>query len=185
MKIAVVGARNTLPEVNNLIYATLRYVSKQRTVTFTSGGCDTGPDRALTLFAGCYIDTPHVIYLPTASRQRRFLSQYPDLHTVVAVGNYAGTEPYRRIVAELHPAPDRLDDYMWSLHGRNLNIIAGPVLTEPVDAVIYAARRLKGNKIEGGTGIAVAYARSLGIPCYNYNYPEEIAAFYNILTNNK
>lgn len=184
MKIAVVGARDTRPEVNNLIYATLRYVSKHRTVTFTSGGCDTGPDRALTEFARYYTETDHVIYLPTASRQRRFLSQYPYLHTVVAVGNYAGTEPYRRIVAELHPAADRLDDYSWSLHGRNLNIISGPVLTEPVDVVIYAARRLKDGGIKGGTGIAVAYAKSLGIPCYNYNYPEEIAAFYTILTNN-
>lgn len=185
MRIAVVGSRDTKPEINNLIYATLRYITQQRNVELVSGGCDEGPDRALTELVLRYPDTLHTIYLPTASRQRKFAYRYPHHNTVVAVEDYKGTEPYRRIVAELHPAPDRLDDYTWSLHGRNLNIIAGPVLTEPVDAVIYAGLRLSNGRVKGGTGMGIAYAESLEIPCYNYTQPKEIAKFYNTLTNNK
>ncbi|MCT7476017.1 hypothetical protein N5V81_13620 [Escherichia coli] len=47
---------------------------------------------------------------------------------------------YREIVGKFSiPAPEKLQEFAWALHGRNLNIIMGDDLATPVDAVYYSA----------------------------------------------
>lgn len=78
------------------------------------------------------------------------------------------SERYREIVSHHHPAPDKLKDFAWGLHGRNLNIVMGNELDTPVDAVYYSAPHDKHDNPKGGTAMGVKYAKECDVPCYNH-----------------
>ena len=66
--------------------------------------------------------------------------------------------------ARLHPAWDRCSPGARLLHGRNVAIILGPELTDPVDAVVAWSER---GEAVGGTGMGIRIAEDSGIPVLN------------------
>ncbi|MDE0334792.1 MAG: hypothetical protein OXI64_07520 [Defluviicoccus sp.] len=66
--------------------------------------------------------------------------------------------------ARLHPAWDRCSPGARLLHGRNVALILGPELTNPVDAVVAWSER---GEAVGGTGMGIRIAEDRGIPVLN------------------
>lgn len=168
MKIAVIGSRETCKEVMAEMSGNVRGLSKKYPdIVWTSGGCLTGPDAIITHHAINY-NLNHRIFMANLYRLKKMQDTCDRLDLTVCA-DYANDERYTKIVNMLHPAPEYLKDFSYELHGRNLNIINGDNLDEPVDAVYYAAKYNRDGSVKGGTGMGVAYARSLGIPVYNAN----------------
>ncbi len=69
-----------------------------------------------------------------------------------------------RIAGRLHPAWHRCEDFARKAHARNVAILLGPNLDNPVDAVVCWT--LDG-KIQGGTGLGLLIAREWKIPVFN------------------
>lgn len=148
-------------------------------IIWTSGGCKEGPDHIITYLASKY-GIKHEIYLPDDYRLNTMKRIDPNLNLIVAA-DYMNDDRYMSVVQDLHPAPDKLQDYHYKLHGRNLNIINGESLDAKVDAVFYAADVNRDGTVKGGTGMGVAYARSLGIPNFNANFMDEVRQFFTFL----
>ena len=66
--------------------------------------------------------------------------------------------------ARLHPAWDRCSPGARLLHGRNVALILGPELENPIDAVVAWT---EGGAVTGGTGMGIRIAESRGIPVFN------------------
>ena len=66
--------------------------------------------------------------------------------------------------ARLHPAWDRCSPGARLLHGRNVALILGPELTNPVDAVVAWSAD---GAVTGGTGMGIRIAESRAIPVLN------------------
>ena len=66
--------------------------------------------------------------------------------------------------ARLHPAWDRCSPGARLLHGRNVALILGPELGNPVDALVAWSR--DGRPV-GGTGMGIRIAEDSGIPVFN------------------
>lgn len=86
-------------------------------------------------------------------------------------------EERTRIVTELHPAPDKLTEWAWKAHKRNLNIISDVKLDNPVDLVVYAH---KSKRVAGGTKLGIDYALSLGIQTFNVVH-DDISELFKIV----
>lgn len=156
------------------MFGVVRRLNADYNIEWVSGGCDQGPDKIITTLASTD-DINHTIYLPNEKRQLAFGRRYPKTNNIVAA-DYT-SDLYRKIVDELHPAPQHLNDWSYGLHGRNLNIIAGKGLDEPVDAVFFSADTdYKGN-VKGGTGMGHRYALTRDIPCYNAKNLSEVTEF--------
>ena len=70
------------------------------------------------------------------------------------------------------PAWDKMSKGVRALHARNMMIIAGPHMEDPVDFVVCFTRDGCNSKAmrspeTGGTGSAIAYADDLGVPIIN------------------
>ncbi len=77
------------------------------------------------------------------------------------------TEEAIELALKFHPNPKALKnkgDYVLRLMGRNMQIISGQFLDSNVEFVVCWT---KDGKASGGTGQAIRYANSLGIPVYN------------------
>lgn len=66
--------------------------------------------------------------------------------------------------AQYHPAWDRCDVVARKLHARNSAIMLGPLLTQPVDAVLCWT---EGGAVKGGTGQGLRIAAAYRIPVFN------------------
>lgn len=186
-RIAVIGSRETDKETMDEMYMVLfrgfnMLRNKGYLLEYTSGGCWKGPDQLQFMFARQWRETVQldkraailsgdkfVCYLPD-DKKMTFL---PKLHPNVEFRVIEQTQEYRDIVTGLHPYPDKLQDFAFALHGRNLNIIMGDDLKTPVDAVYYSAPLNKAGKPTGGTAMGVAYAESMGVPTFNHVYDQE------------
>ncbi len=70
------------------------------------------------------------------------------------------------------PAWEKMSKGVRALHARNMMIISGPHMTDPVDFVVCFTRDGCDSKAmrspeTGGTGSAIAYADDLGVPIIN------------------
>lgn len=180
-KIAVIGSRETdeltMAEMYNSLLTGLTLLSEKGiAVEYRSGGCWKGPDQLQFMIARKEennqltatgreqaLHVNHVCYL--ADEKKLWLRRR---YTTVEFRVIAQDERYREVVGQLHPAPEKLQEFAWALHGRNLNIIMGDDLDSPVDAVYYSAPLTKYGNPTGGTGMGVKYAKQCGIPCYHH-----------------
>lgn len=178
-KIAVIGSRETDAETMHEMYMWLLrgfngLMRKGFLIEYRSGGCYKGPDQLQFQFARQWRDTVDQDTGRKLDRPDEFICYLPDdkklwlkkMHPNVDFRVIPQTEQYREIVARHHPAPDNLKDFAWGLHGRNLNIVMGDNLDDPVDAVYYSAPHDKDGQPKGGTAMAVKYAKECGVPCY-------------------
>lgn len=164
-KIAIIGSRETPGDVMQEMLDTLRegfriLRKKGYTITTRSGGCYKGPDQLQFMLARTE-DVKSICYLP--DEKKMWLGK---IHPKVEFRYIPQDVQYRAIVASLHPNPDKLSPIAWALHGRNLNIIAGDRLDEPVDVVYYFSDHDKHGNAKGGTAMGVKYAKSIDVPCY-------------------
>jgi len=178
-KIAVVGSRETDSDTMHEMYMWLLrgfngLIRKGYTFEYRSGGCYKGPDQLQFQFARQWAT---VVDQDTGKRldlKDKFICYLPDdkklwlknVHKNVEFRVIPQGERYREIVSRHHPAPDKLQPFAWGLHGRNLNIVMGDNLDDPVDAVYYSAAHDKHGNPKGGTAMAVKYAKECGIPCF-------------------
>jgi cell division protein ZapA (FtsZ GTPase activity inhibitor) len=72
-----------------------------------------------------------------------------------------------RVAAHFHNNWAGITEYARKLFTRNVAIIAGINLDDPVDVVVYAQDPTKDNWPFGGTNHAIRVARHLKIHCYN------------------
>ena len=82
----------------------------------------------------------------------------PDCH--IPSDMAASTE----IAAKLHPNWRACGPAARKFHGRNVNILLGDSLDNPVDAVIAWT---EGGEVKGGTGMGLRIASEYGIPIFN------------------
>ncbi|ANZ50014.1 hypothetical protein PARSHIK_105 [Erwinia phage vB_EamM_Parshik] len=183
-RIAVIGSRETEEATMSEMYmALLRGFNmlhhRGYKILYSSGGCWKGPDQLQFRFAQQWANTidqdtgkkvvwddEFICYLADNKK----MGWLPGLHRNVDFRVIAQDERYRDIVRKLHSYPDKLKEFAWALHGRNLNIIMGDNLDTPVDAVYYSAPLDKDGNPTGGTAMGVKYAKECGIPCYNHGY---------------
>lgn len=180
-KIAVIGSRKTDEDTMSEMYMRLlrgfnALHAKDYTIHFSSGGCWCGPDQLQFRFARQWANTidqdtgkkvvwddEFICYLPD-EKKLWLKKQNPNVEFRVIPQD----DRYREIVGKLHPAPEKLQEFAWALHGRNLNIIMGDDLATPVGAVYYSAPLDKQGNPTGGTAMGVKYAKQCGIPCYHH-----------------
>ena len=130
-----------------------------------SGYCPKGPDSVVTRV----LQTRHSEWVMGISSKPNIKIYPPKKYTGVLEEYMYYASPdqdefRKKIVDGLHPNPDALQDWMYSLHCRNLSIINGVGLDDPVDLVIYGHAKVR---VSGGTKLGVDYAESLGIPTIN------------------
>ena len=70
----------------------------------------------------------------------------------------------RKAVAPHHPAWERCAGRVRDLHARNVAVLLGADLGQPVDAMVCWTDR---GRVSGGTGMAIRVARQQGIPVLN------------------
>lgn len=180
-KVAVIGSRETDQETMSEMYMRLlrgfnALHARGYTIRYSSGGCWQGPDQLQFQFARQWANTydqdtgkkvewddKFICYLPD-EKKLWLKKQHPNVEFRVIPQD----ERYREIVGQLHPAPENLKEFAWGLHGRNLNIIMGDNLDDPVDAVYYSAPLDKHGNPTGGTAMGVKYAKQCGVPCYHH-----------------
>lgn len=188
LRIAIVGSRETEPAImeemfNQLVDTTTQLLKRGHSICYTSGGCKQGPDQLLFRLGHrftnqkkvrfvCYLESDKKLWLKNYNSNVEFIACTP-------------TDLERALIAKHHPAPDKLSDWMWLLHCRNVNIMTGYPMSdkELVDAVFYHAPIGKDGLPTGGTRTGVAYARSRNVPCFNY--PSELEGFLKLVNNVK
>ncbi|ANZ50279.1 putative DNA recombination-mediator protein A [Erwinia phage vB_EamM_Phobos] len=179
VQIVVIGSRKTDAEtmttMGKVLAAAIRKALAMNIgVLVTSGACAEGPDQVQLLLSRIFDDerVTFIAYLP--DDRKLWLSKvYPNVKFVVGTDD----ERHRAIVRELHPAPDNLKDFAYRLHGRNLEIIAGPDLETLADVVYFSAPENDKGIVSGGTAMGVSYARSRSVPAFNAFLPDGTDAF--------
>lgn len=187
VKIAIIGARDTEPSaISNMLFKITRVldlcIKNNISVELRSGGAS-GVDDLIRLIgiSGYYDDSINaIVYLPN-SRKLKSVSNYPKKYIEFIVPEIDDVK--RNIINELHPCPSALKhEYMYELHGRNLCILNGVDLNDPVDCVYYSAVPVGNGRVKGGTGMGIAYASKLKIPSFN-EYVDEGDEFINYINN--
>ncbi len=149
---AGIGSRKTPPAV----LQDMTELSRQMAAVgfhLSSGGAK-GADTAFA--AGTPADQ-RTIWLPLPGFQGL---RGPDCHTLPP----DRLQECLKIAERLHPAWHRCDDFARKAHARNVAILLGPNLDNPVDAVVCWT---EGGKIQGGTGLGLQIAREWKIPVIN------------------
>ena len=79
-----------------------------------------------------------------------------------------------------HDAWERCSPAVRKLHARNVAVIGGAGVTEPVRAVVCWT---KGGRVTGGTGLAIRLAEAAGIPVFNLAtvHPRDVCIAMNRL----
>ena len=92
----------------------------------------------------------------------------------VRPGNAVYTPGYQAyaIAAKHHPAWGRCSRVARSMHARNVEILLGPDLAEPVNFLVCWT---PGGGVTGGTAQGIQVARSHGVPVYNLALPDGLA----------
>ncbi|MGL5397301.1 MAG: hypothetical protein ACRDBQ_18790 [Shewanella sp.] len=178
IRLAVIGSRETPHEVMREMFTeclkiTRHFLSLGHNVVWVSGGCWKGPDQiqfALARFKESrsteFANVDFICYLPD-EKKLKFL---PKLNPQVTFRVIGDTEEKQEILKGLVGHYDRLKDYAKLLHGRNLHIIAGDTLSEPVDYVYYYAPLSKSGAVTGGTAVGVAYAKLRMVRCIHHEF---------------
>lgn len=135
MRYAGIGGRQTPPEVLDRMTAIARSLSDQGW-TLHSGGA-IGADSAFAVGAG--------------TRLRIF-------------GANHATGAAEEIASRFHPNWAACKPFARALHGRNVLILLGEKLCEPVEFVLAWTPF---NRDVGGTGNAIRIAQGFGIPVFN------------------
>lgn len=195
IKIAVIGSRDTDIKIMEFMFHSLKSIISvcklhDIGIEFRSGGALNGPDdliRQLALEPDLFNESVYAkVYLPN-KRKLHSMQNYPKQFIKFIVPDI--TDKIRSLVYELHPYPSVLkDDWLYEYHGRNLYIIGGDDLNDPVDCVYYSAIPISSERVKGGTGMGIAYANKLKIPNFNeYVQYKNILdkTNYNNYTNNK
>lgn len=180
IRIAVVGSRETDRETMGEMYRHLLNVNTTLLslgvdVAYDSGGCWKGPDQLQFSIAHSWMGKKmgFKCYLP--DEKKLAMLQRVHANTNIEFLVPPDTPERREIVRKLHPAPDKLQDFMWLLHGRNCNIVSGLNLDRHVDYVYYSAPVASDGLPTGGTRMAVAYAQSVGVPTIRHGDGRELA----------
>lgn len=169
IKIAVVGSRKTTDAIMTYMGAWILVISKKYPdILWRSGGCKDGPDNLITTAAQIYENFKHEIYVakPEILNYRRLA----NCALFCASDRFEEDPRYKEIIRQVHPNPNAVINqpaYL-GLHARNFNIISGMNLDDPVNMVIYAAPIDNQGNPTGGTRTGILYAKSLGIPCFNF-----------------
>ena len=79
------------------------------------------------------------------------------------------TEEAMEIARYNHPYWHACNDYAKRLHGRNVQIILGKYLDDPVEFVLYWTY----DETQGGTAMGLKIARDRGIPTYSVGHWEK------------
>lgn len=148
---AGIGNRDTPQPMLNLITAISRRLSK--TYVLRTGAA-VGADRAFmegTMKAEIYVPWHNYEGFPL---------------------NHAICKAALKEAEQQHPSWKNLTQGVRNMHGRNMQIIAGPHMEDYVDFVLCFTRdgcdSVKTRSMEtGGTGSAISFADSLGIPVIN------------------
>ena len=154
MTYAGIGSRETPSH----ILATMQKLSNRLALdgwTLRTGNC-TGADQAFA--KGANEVNPKLVEL--------YLPWYGYEALCVAIGNVVytpGCEAYR-IAAEHHPAWHKCSKAAQAMHARNVQIILGATLVEPVQQAICWT---PGSKAIGGTALGIRIARAWGIAVRN------------------
>jgi len=101
----------------------------------------------------------HARFAPSGGNRqgnRAIVVRDPDTRTALAK-----LYPF---AAAHHDAWERCRPAVRKLHARNVAVIGGPGVTEPVSAVVCWTMR---GRVEGGTGVAIRLAETAGIPVFN------------------
>jgi len=89
------------------------------------------------------------------------------------------TDEAIKLAGQYHPAWGMCNPYVRKLLGRNVQIILGQDLTQPVDFVLFWTR----DERRGGTAHAIKIARAHNIPVFNLRRDEKLEAFYKEYLN--
>lgn len=158
LKYAGIGPRNTPLEVCEEMFSVATQMdSKGWTVR---SGHAQGADQA---WAQGHKPAQREIYLPWA--RFNIVSGMPEGFQVCVFT--PGIEAVARII---HPIYDRLSQGAQKLTMRNVPIILGPELDDPVQFVSYWSPT---RKVQGGTGNAIKLASLYGIPSFNINFEDD------------
>jgi len=124
-----------------------------------SGGA-TGADSAFlagALAAEDAVVSPRaVVYLPWEGYNR--VEERPGMKVVTKIVPEAF-----EIASKAHPNWRAVKASGRKLHARNVHIILGASLRDPVDFVVCWTQ----GGVKGGTGVAMEIARRYGVPCFN------------------
>ena len=93
---------------------------------------------------------------------------------------YHATPDAINLASEYHPAWHRCNDYVKSLHGRNMMIILGDDLMSPAKFVVCWT---KSGKPQGGTAMGMAVAQANNIPIFNVQDESNWESLDNFLTS--
>ena len=148
---AGIGSRETPPDVLDQMTVVARWLERRGWHLHSGGAC--GADSA---FASGTADA-RTLHLPWPGYEN-----HAGAHCHVPSG-----ELYHRCIAlaaEHHPAWHRCSQGARRLHARNVSILLGPALTDPVDAVVCWT---KGGRATGGTGLGIRIAQHVDIPVLN------------------
>lgn len=151
MIVTGIGSRKTPPEVLKDMQRIGEWCKEQR-VPLRSGHAD-GADWAFEQGA----QELCIAYIPWASFNQH-------LHSRARKVLYKPTDESRALVAQVHPAPHKLSQGTWKLHGRNTWQILGSTLDKPSQAVVCWTPK---GEVVGGTATAIRLAQERGIPVYN------------------
>ena len=154
---AGIGARKTPYDVRQQMIAAAASLGALGFTLRTGGAW--GADSAFELGAVPYDRTE--LYLPWEGYNNKVSPWHKSMDEAYA------------IAAEHHPAWDRCNDTVRKLHARNVHILLGPDLTEPVRFVMCWTYQ---GKDVGGSGMGIRIARTNKIPIFNLGSmtPEEI-----------
>ena len=170
VKYAGIGSRETTDEALNTMHQIAKELSS-RGWMLRSGNAD-GADKAFQNGN----DGVAEIFLPwdgynSLSRSCSGVKVGTDLSTYVQA---------ERIASMSHPAWDRCSQGARKLHTRNVFIVLGATLTEPVDCVICWT---KDGTASGGTGQAIRLAEFLKIPVFNLYHSDTLTQLEKFVIN--
>lgn len=156
-----IGSRQTPPERLWGLERAAAYLA-QKGFILRSGAAE-GADQACE--RGCdTVQGPKQIFLPWEG----FMDRTTKEKGVMMLNNPQAQE----MAAAHHPNWAACSAAARKLHARNMHQILGPDLLTPSAFVLYWAP-VKNGQVQGGTGQAIRLATSLGIPCYNIEYPAD------------
>ena len=153
--ITLVGSRQTPRETLIMMKEFIIFGNKKGYI-FRSGGAD-GADHMVTLYA-----LNAEIYLPW------YRFNGVDNGIVVTM-----TKKHYEMVGKIHPAPERLSQGAYKLHGRNLNQILGRNIEEPLYSDFVVCWTPDAQPV-GGTRTAIVMAQMYDIPVINLGNEEGI-----------
>ena len=146
--ITLIGSRKTPQDILEIMRQFVEYGNKKGYI-FRSGGAD-GADHIVTLYA-----LNSEIYIPW------YRFNGVDNGIIVVM-----TKTHYDIVNKIHPAPERLSQGAYKLHGRNLNQVIGRNIEEPLFSDLVVCWTPNAAET-GGTRTALKIAQMYNIPIIN------------------